>query len=194
MLIGLLRHGEARGGVRFRGQTDDPLTAHGHTQMQAALAAEPRWDRVISSPLRRCAEFARAFAARESLPFALDARLREIHFGAWEGRSAAELEAEQPDALAAFWRDPENHLPPGAESFADFRSRVLAVWDEVAADRAYQRVLLVAHGGVIRGVLGQLLGCSIDQLPAYQIRHGGLYRFEVDPDGVARPCFELAAD
>ena len=46
----------------------------------------------------------------------LDVRkgLAEMHFGAWEGQSAAELMATEPEALAAFWEDPLAHPPPGA--------------------------------------------------------------------------------
>ncbi len=192
MLIGLLRHGEVYGGVRFRGHSDDPLTACGLEQMRAALLAEPGWERVISSPLRRCAEFASEFAAHRAVPLSFDERLREIYFGAWEGRTLDELQTKEAAALGRYWRDPEHHLPPDAEPFAEFRARVLALWDQVIADAACRRLLLITHGGVIRVVIGQLLGCSIARVPGHAIRHGGLYRFAVDPQGQARPCFEIA--
>jgi hypothetical protein len=60
--IDLLRHGEVEGGVRFRGSTDHPLTAEGWAQMWAAVGTDIHWDRIVTSPLTRCADFARALS------------------------------------------------------------------------------------------------------------------------------------
>ena len=57
-VIDLIRHGEPEGGRRYRGATDDPLTAAGWRQMEAAVAGLS-WQRIYSSPLVRCADFAR---------------------------------------------------------------------------------------------------------------------------------------
>ena len=62
-LIDLLRHGEPRGGAKFRGHTDDPLSETGWTQMRAAVQGDSPWQVVVSSPLLRCAEFAAELAA-----------------------------------------------------------------------------------------------------------------------------------
>jgi broad specificity phosphatase PhoE len=44
-----------------------------------------------------------------------DARLRELHFGEWEGVSVDELMVNQPEALRLFWKDPGRNAPTGAE-------------------------------------------------------------------------------
>lgn len=191
MRVGLLRHGEVRGGPCFRGHTDDPLTATGWDQMRAAVTDDQRWDRVISSPLARCAAFARIFAERRALPLLLDRQLREMHFGAWEGRSAAELMAEDPVALTDFWRDPERCPPPGGESLDQFKMRVLAAWDQMVREHVEQRLLVITHGGVIRVLLSHLLKRPFRQLQQFEVAYGGLYTLQIDGDGTVRTDFDL---
>lgn len=183
ILVGLLRHGEARGGARLRGHTDDPLTAHGREQMHAATRDHFHWDRVISSPLARCAEFARTFARRQALPLTLDDRLKELHFGAWEGRTAAGLMAETPDALTRFWADPAAYPPPDGEPLAQFQARVLDAWRAIVTGPADRRVLVVTHGGVIRVLLCHLHRQPIERLLELEVGLASLHQVHVEHAG-----------
>ena len=106
--LDLMRHGEPVGGRKYRGQIDDPLSEKGWAQMQAAVGDAAPWTRIVSSPLLRCRAFAEALAGRHELPLILDDRLREVGFGIWEGKSAAEIELEAPGTLARFKADPAN--------------------------------------------------------------------------------------
>lgn len=162
--IGLLRHGETEGGMRYRGRLDDRLTEAGWRQMHAALADSPTWDRIISSPLARCAAFARSYAAKHRLALYLDDRLREIDFGNWEGRTAAEIMEMSPEALLDFWQDPWTHGPPGGEPLAQMCDRVLAAWREIVADG--RATLLIGHGGPMRVIL-----CHVLRLPLARLMH-----------------------
>lgn len=185
MLIGLLRHGEVEGGSRFRGHTDDALTSVGLQQMRAATAGG-HWDRVISSPLARCAAFANVFARQHSMPLTFDARLKEIHFGAWEGRTAAELMQTDADALARFWAHPFDDPPPGGEPPTQFQARVLDAWKDIVAGHTGQRVLVVTHGGVIRMLLCQVTGVPAARLQEFMVGHGQLHGVRIGRDGSAR--------
>lgn len=156
-LIDLLRHGEPEGGVKFRGHIDDPLSAAGWGQMRSAVENAGGWEVVVTSPLRRCAAFAAELATRLDVPLESEPRLREIGFGAWEGLTAEQVAAREPEALARFWRDPALHAPPGGEALTDFEKRVAAAWGELLQRHAGRRVLLVCHGGVIRLILAQVL-------------------------------------
>ena len=98
----LMRHGETEGGSRYRGSINDALTPQGWVAMRTALGEENKWDHIISSPLHRCADFARNLAERHALPLVLDARLREIYFGAWEGKTATELLARAICVLSLY--------------------------------------------------------------------------------------------
>lgn len=185
MLIGLLRHGEVEGGSCFRGHSDDPLTRAGFAQMQAAVEDGPVWTHVISSPLRRCADFAEVFAQRRGLSLRREPRWKEIHFGTWEGRSASELFSEAPEQLTQFWNDPARYPPPDGERLEQFQSRVLHAWNELAVAHPDQTVLIVTHGGVIRVLLCHILQKPFEQLLRYEVPHGALYMVQVEAGGAA---------
>lgn len=184
MLIGLLRHGEVEGGRRFWGRSDVPLSLSGRVRMQAAADAGPLWDRVISSPLSRCAEFAHAYAGRHRLPLTLDPRLQEMDFGAWEGCSAEELMATAPAALRRFWTAPDEQPPPGGERLGLFQRRVLQAWDALVADCPHEdHILVVTHGGVIRVLLCHALEHPVDRLLELEVGYASLHRLRVGRAG-----------
>lgn len=158
--------------------------------MYVALADSDRWDQVISSPLIRCAEFASAFARQRSLPLTFDTRLKEIHFGQWEGRSAAELMAEDPEALARFWRDPDAYPPPSGESLAHFRARVLDAWNDILSAYVDQHILIVTHGGVIRVLLCHIFEVPMSRWHEFEVAHGQLHGVYIGCDSPAGPACE----
>ncbi len=181
--IDLLRHGEPVGGRRYRGQTDDPLSDKGWHEMRQATQCNPSWSHIIASPLKRCAAFAEELAAQRGLPLTLDARLMEIGFGEWEGRTPAELEADDPQRLIRFWSDPEAHTPPGAEPIGQFSSRIQAVWQEILHRHAGEHVLLVAHAGVIRMIIAHVLGAPARNAFRIQVPSSGITRLRIDQNG-----------
>ncbi|MGD8274511.1 MAG: histidine phosphatase family protein [Thiohalocapsa sp.] len=180
----LLRHGEAAGGACFRGVRDDPLTAAGWAQLEAATdadAAVGRWDAVLCSPARRCADFAESLSVRLQVPLTRLDALRERDFGTWEGRTAAELPAAD---LSAFWRDPGAFTPPGAEPLAAFRARVAVGWGQIMAGPA-RHPLVVTHGGVIRAILGDVLGLADPALLLVEVPHACRTRIRLPAGGGA---------
>ncbi len=177
--IDLLRHGEPVGGRRYRGQTDDPLSDKGWQQMRSAVAGLNEWDVIYTSPLSRCAAFAAELAARLGLPLNTDARLMEIGFGAWEGRTAEELRRDDPLRVERFWRDPVANRPPGAELVADFHARVRSAWQDILAAHAGARILIVGHAGITRMVLSIALGSPPEHMFRIQVENAGLTRLRV---------------
>jgi alpha-ribazole phosphatase len=146
--IELLRHGDT-GQRSYRGQLDDALIELGWSQLREAVIGR-EWTHIVSSTLQRCARFARELADARGLPLHLDARLAEYHFGHWQGVPIETLAQEQGDALGRFWADPVANPPPGGETFAQFRARLAAAMDDIAAMAAHGRVLVITHGGAIR--------------------------------------------
>jgi alpha-ribazole phosphatase/probable phosphoglycerate mutase len=124
-VIDLLRHGEPEGGQRYRGKRDDPLSELGWQQMRDLLPVNKPWQQIITSPLKRCSAFAEDLARQTGLPLAYEPGLREIDFGDWEGQSPAALEQADSAAFYAFYDDPLNNTPPGAEPLVDFQQRIL---------------------------------------------------------------------
>lgn len=184
-LIDLLRHGEPEGGARFRGHIDDPLSATGWEQMRGAVGGAGGWELIVTSPLRRCADFAAELAGRLDVPLETASRLREIGFGAWEGLTAQQVDASDPEALANFWRDPARHTPPGGEPLADFDARVAAGWDALLQRHAGRRILLVCHGGVIRLILARLLSMPPTHLFRLNVPFASTSRVRVSGERIA---------
>ncbi len=140
--------------------------------------------------MSRCVAFATDHARRQSVPLSVDARLAEIHFGAWEGRSAAELMASDAEALERFWRDPVRHTPPGGEPLAVFAARVREACRDIAISDAGRPVLMVTHGGVIRTLLCQVEARPLARMHDFEVGYGSLHRIRLDESGRALRCDE----
>jgi len=175
-MLELLRHGDT-GCSGFRGQLDDALSPLGWTQMEAAIA-DRSWQQLLCSPLQRCRHFAEALAQRWGVPLQVEAALREYDFGAWTGRTPADLYAEQPDALARFWADPDAHPPPGAERLVDFEARVLGALRQAQARCLGQRLLCITHGGVMRLLQCRQSGWPLTRISEIEVAHATLLRVE----------------
>ena len=181
--LDLLRHGETELGGGLRGSLDDALTELGWSQMREAVIGQGPWDRIVSSPLQRCRLFAEELAASLNLPLSLEKDLQELHFGAWEGQSAAALMEVDEQALGLFWADPYAFTPPDAEPVLEFSARVLSAVSRLQRDFAGQRVLVVCHGGVMKLLLAQARGMPREQLLQVPVIHGALFGLQVGPDG-----------
>lgn len=184
--LDLLRHGETELGGGLRGSLDDALTAKGWEQMRAAVVGQGPWDRLVSSPLQRCALFARELGARLNVPVTLEKDLQELHFGAWEGRSAAQLMETDAEGLGLFWADPYGFTPPAGEPVSEFSERVLGAVARLHQTYPGERVLLVSHGGVMRLLLAQARGLPREQLLSVEVGHGALFSLQVAADGVLK--------
>ncbi len=180
--LDLMRHGEPVGGRRYRGQIDDPLSEKGWAQMHAAVGESVPWTHIVSSPLLRCRAFSETLAERHGLPLTLDERLKEVGFGVWEGKSAAEIEQDAPGTLARFKADPVNARPQGAEPLAAFHARVAAALDDLLARHAGQHVLLVGHAGVMRMALAWALHIPLEHAYRIEVASASLTRLSFDPD------------
>ncbi len=180
-IIDLLRHGEPVGGKLLRGSQDDPLTEEGWAQMNASVGDHRPWQQIISSPLRRCAEFSAQLADEDGssntkIPYTEIAGFQEIAFGCWEGMSPEEVMAKYPGQLEDYWRDPTKFSPPDGETLDAFIQRISDHWLSLLSAYQGQHVLLVCHGGVIRAILNQIL----------EMRLGALWRIEVPYANVSR--------
>ncbi|AZF33211.1 Alpha-ribazole-5'-phosphate phosphatase [Pseudomonas sp. R4-35-07] len=184
--LDLLRHGETELGGGLRGSLDDALTTRGWEQMRAAVLGQGPWDRLISSPLQRCARFAEELGERLNLPVSLEKDLQELHFGAWEGQSAAALMETDAEGLGLFWADPYRFTPPEGEPVAAFSDRVLGAVLRLQQAYAGERVLLISHGGVMRLLLARARGLPREHLLNVEVGHGGLFSLQVASDGTLK--------
>lgn len=185
-LIDMLRHGEPVGGRRYRGQIDDPLSDKGWRQMRAATMEARPWTAIVSSPLLRCRAFAEELAGQTGLPLAVDDRLKEVGFGAWEGRTAEELRAAEPDQLFNFKCDPVAWRPEGGEVLADFYRRVSWAWEDILSRHAGGHVLVISHAGVMRMAICHALGLAATHAYRLQIASAAMARLQVEQRGERR--------
>ncbi len=149
----LIRHGETEWNKaqRIQGQIDIALNATGRMQAQRlgqALAHEPL-AAIYASDLDRAQVTAQEVARATGVVLQTDARLRERHYGAFQGLTYDEIETEWPQQ-AKSWRerDPE-FAPEGGESLQDLYARVLPALDALAQRHAGEQIVWVTHGGVI---------------------------------------------
>ena len=184
----LLRHAQSvwNAAGRWQGWADPPLSAVGEQQIRQAAARltdEPPFDLAFSSDLdraRRTAELLGA-ALGLSVHLSMDSGLREYDVGAWSGRTRDEIEARWPGEMGRF-SSIQMSAPPGGEDRGGFEARVLAAGRRVAAaaeGAGARRVLVVAHGGVVRA-LARAVGApesQVGHLAGYWGRHapGGLF-------------------
>lgn len=125
------------------------VAADEQATQQAAMAlaqALPAGVVLRSSPLQRCTQLANALCVlRADLSFTTDSCLREMDFGAWEGRR---WDALDPAELQAWTDDFARYRPGGGEAVHDFMARVARAWAEATAQA--QDVVWTTHAGVIR--------------------------------------------
>ncbi len=153
----LVRHGQSeayRDGYPFPlvgGQGDPSLSAEGVAQAAALgrrLAAEGA-DAIYVSNLRRTAQTAAPLAARLGLAPQVDADLREVHLGEWEGGLFRKMVATGHPVSLQMRPEERWDVIPGAEPAAEFAARIRAVIERLTAAHPGQCVVAFTHGGVI---------------------------------------------
>jgi broad specificity phosphatase PhoE len=182
-----IRHGETDWNVdgRLQGRHDPALNAVGRRQAAACadilrdlLARDgqsPAACPYVASPLQRArqtAEIMRAALGLSPGDYRVDARLAEIAFGEWEGRTLREIRAQAPQALAARERDKWHFVPPGGESYAQVALRMGEWYGALPGD-----TVVVAHGGTARALIAVLGIAAPAQAPSIEIGQGIVYRF-----------------
>jgi broad specificity phosphatase PhoE len=117
---------------------------------------------VYTSPLRRARETAAPIAARQRLPLLSRDDLRELDFGACEGRSYEEIARTMPDLYARWMSAPTTVEFPDGESFTALSLRALAAAERIRADLGGQIAVVVTHGGVCRALLADVLRLPVE--------------------------------
>ncbi|NLI53937.1 MAG: histidine phosphatase family protein [Clostridiales bacterium] len=177
--IVLLRHGKTEGNLsgRYNGRTDDPLCEEGVREAQAA-PHYPHVSLVYASPLKRTQQTARICFPNAEIVTIDD--LREMDFGDFEGRTAAEMEndADYRAWVAGGCVD----LCPGGESIPLFARRAAAAFAGAVADamaRGEHEVGFAVHGGVIMAVMSAFSG-SGEPYHAWYVLNCGGYEITID--------------
>ena len=162
----LVRHGASADSVEgetfelVEGQGDPPLSEvgrHQAEQLALRLATEP-FDGLYVTTLRRTAETAAPLVERTGLQPVVEADLREVFLGEWEGGLLRQMAADQDPLFLRVMRERRWDLVPGAEPRQDFGGRLRRGVERIAAEHAGGRVLVFSHGAAIGEILAQATG------------------------------------
>ncbi len=168
-----------------------PLNARGMWQaarLAQRLAAETI-DAVVASDLARASLTAQPLAAAVGVPLHAEVRLRERHFGCFQGHTVEEIAARWPVEFAR-WRerDPAWVIPEG-ESGEGFGARVLAALAQIVDAYRGRTVAVVAHGGTLDVAYRHARGLAWDAPREHQMLNASINRLHA-----AMPPLQLSID
>lgn len=171
-LLALVRHGETDWNLhgRLQGSSDIPLNSTGRAQAREAVyeLEGHTWDLLVSSPLSRAAETADIIGSHLGIErSATYPDLAERHFGEAEGFTDYDAYSHWPDGLY-----------PGLEPRGTLIERGVRAVDEIAETYPDSSVIAVAHGGIIRAILGAIRG-----VPSPRILNAGVSTLVRDETG-----------
>jgi probable phosphoglycerate mutase len=182
-----IRHGETTWNVdtRIQGQLDIGLNDTGRWQAErlaGALAEEPI-RAIYASDLGRAHDTAMAISRATGVAVTAEQGLRERHFGEFQGKTFAEIEAVLPEQ-ARRWRtrDPA-FAPTGGESLLQLRERVVATAEKLAARHAGELIVLVGHGGVMDVLYRAATRLDIQAPRTWALGNAAINRLLWTPDG-----------
>jgi alpha-ribazole phosphatase len=171
----LVRHGEPEDWVRGRcyGQLDPGLSARGREQIEwtkhwlAGLSSAA----IYASPQRRALDTV-ALVARRGDRVIVDARLREMNFGKFEGMTYDDIAEQFAETYQEWMLRPTEVCFPHGETFSEMTDRVRAALEDVRRMHAGQVVTIVSHGGVNRIALADALGLPLEHMFRLQQDYG----------------------
>lgn len=185
-LIWFSRHGETAWNAegRVQGQYDTDINALGQAQADAnglklrELIADLGQFDFVASPLKRTRETMERIRIGMGLPpmdYRLDDRLKEVHFGDWQGYTLAEISLVSPELLEARHRNKWDFLPPGVdgESYEMLAQR-FAGWLESVSVPTF----CVTHGGIIRSLFHLVGGLDGEEASRMAVPQDQVLRLE----------------
>lgn len=179
LTIHFLRHGQtdfSRANAFCGAGLNPDLTEDGVLMAQqfAAAYAETQWQAVYCSTLQRAVSTARPLCEQLGIEAQQRDELKEIAYGAWEGKNAAEVSRDYHDDHLRWTADPAWHAPTSTreaagETAVAIAQRALHVVEEIRDTHSDGNVLVVSHKATIRIALCSLLGIDV-----------GRFRFRLD--------------
>jgi 2,3-bisphosphoglycerate-dependent phosphoglycerate mutase len=182
----LVRHGETDWNAtgRIQGHNDTPLNVAGRQQARRAaqrLACEPV-RALYSSDLARACETATIIGQPLGLTVVTSPRLRERQYGAWEGLTAAEIQARYPEQYAEWRARSTDFAPPQGETRIQLLTRALAELQTIARRHVREVVVVVTHGGLCYVLINHILGSVDGDRREFTFGNASIHTLEVTED------------
>ena len=182
----VIRHGETdlNRASSFQGQIDVELNERGLSQAEqlAQRLADERFDAVYTSDLIRTRQTAMPLATRLSLPITPVLGLREQHFGELEGKTLSWVKEQLPELWETWLLFQADFAVPGGESVRQFSARVLSTVFGIVSKHPGERLLVVAHGGVLDMLYRHAKCFSLDGPRICAIPNTGVNRLVVEDE------------
>jgi probable phosphoglycerate mutase len=178
-----VRHGETEWNFREKqqGHLDSPLTNLGVRQAEAmAIGLSKKNIEVLySSDLERALQTAGIIAQKLSLSIQTDARLRERHLGLMQGLTGKEFNRKYPEEAKKYNSGNPDYALPGGESAPQQYDRCIECAEDLASRNSGQRILVVAHGGVLQSFLYKTLNLPLTEPRRFSLFNAGINCFTV---------------
>jgi probable phosphoglycerate mutase len=184
-----IRHGETAWNVdtRIQGQLDVELNATGLWQAQQVAQAlrEESIAAIYASDLSRAFQTASAIGTAVGQQPVPTPALRERHFGMFQTRTWAEIEATWPDQ-AKLWRQRvPDWAPEGGESLITVHERISQCVDQLAQNHMGEQIVLVAHGGIMDVLYRWATGQPIQAPRTWSLGNAIINRMLWTPQGLS---------
>jgi probable phosphoglycerate mutase len=150
-------------------QPEVSLNAQGGAQAEALVQRLQgiALDAIYCSPQPRTQQTAQPLAQARGLPIRIEAAFDEVDLGDWQGRTFDEVRDQE--AWKHWLAHRGSAQPPGGEPFAEVARRAGAGLRRLVDAHPQQQVLVVSHGDVIKAMVGNVLGLSLDNLESFDI-------------------------
>ena len=187
----LVRHGESianKEGI-YQGQTyDTGLTKRGVKQARASAKtlAKMKIDKIISSPLRRTKDSAEIIGRQLKTPVLVEHRIIEISHGEWEGKHKEWVKKSYPDLLETWKEKPTEAQMPNGENMEKVSKRINKFLQAVRKNYDGKNILVVGHDLIMRTMIANLLGLSLDHIWNFQLDNGGITILELGRERTSR--------
>lgn len=157
------------------GQSDRTLSERGTREVHDLLAnwTGPTPARLATSDSHIAAETAALAQARWDRAAEVDARLRDLDFGEWEGKRWSDIEHDDKGAVDRWMTSWVTVAPPGGETFTELAIRAGTWWDDTVRTLTPGDILaVVAHAGSTRALLCQLLAIPLERAFMFRLDPG----------------------
>jgi len=181
--LDIIRHGEHELGGKICGVTDPVLSQTGWQQLsnqcRKLTDLGHHWDIVLTSPRKRCSEFAFEISKSMGIPCLERQDFAEVDFGEWEAMTFQEISERYPGQWQQWISHPEEPAPHGGENYGGFLERVQNSVNENIRTYHGQRILLFAHAGVMRAIYCSTLDLKPSSLSMFSVPYACHSRIKI---------------
>lgn len=180
--IFLLRHGKTEIPGRYIGSTNVSLSDEGREDISRFKKnlESIEFDEILCSPLKRCLQTSEILGMENVIK--IDERIREIDFGRWEGKSFKEICVLDADLVEQWNQQGTSFIFPEGEGMPDFIQRIHDFAKEISL-LSGQKILIIAHGGVIRHLICRFLNLPSEHYLYFKIDPGKITTIELYSHG-----------